>query len=76
MLMMIKLYYSKVLLTWLPPLFGLTKTKMGFMRGEGRGFSMNGRHLDSCRKKISRHMSCIVTLKYNAMDIKLMLALF
>lgn len=34
-------------LTWLPPLLGLTKTRMGFIRGEGRGFNMNGRHLDS-----------------------------
>lgn len=37
--------------TWLPPLFGLTKTKTGFIRGEGSGFRMNGRHLDSLKRK-------------------------
>lgn len=34
--------------TWFPPLLGLTKTSTGFMSGEGRGLSRNGRHLDSC----------------------------
>lgn len=33
--------------TWLPPLLGLTNTSIGFMSGEGRGFNMNGRHLES-----------------------------
>lgn len=39
--------FGGLVATWLPPLLGLTKTKMGFSRGEGSGFSMNGRHLDS-----------------------------
>lgn len=42
----IEMIFDSVL-TWLPPLLGLTKTRMGFIRGEGRGFNMNGRHLDS-----------------------------
>lgn len=42
-------FYS--FLTWLPPLFGLTNTRMGFMSGEGRGFNMNGRHLDSWERR-------------------------
>lgn len=32
-------------LTWFPPLFGLTKTSSGFMSGEEIGFITNGRPL-------------------------------
>lgn len=43
----ISVFIQKI--TWFPPLLGLMNTSTGFISGEGSGFSMNGRHFDSCR---------------------------
>lgn len=39
-------------LTWFPPLFGLTNTRSGFIKGEGMGLIINGFHLLSCKTEV------------------------